>query len=515
MSDAFDRGITVTEMTPMGDPVDVRPHTVAAFVGRALRGPLNTPVLLRSFAEFCREFGGLWNHSTLGPAVEQYFEHGGSRLYVVRVANNARGAMLCLPADRGVLVLTAVDPGSTERIRVSVDYDRVPDTDSDHFNLTVQRVASPDTVIVDQEIYTNVSCAPSSRRYIGDLLLDSMLVRAQLPTPDGRPRATIGPRLRFSSPYVEAAQRGDDGQELTDYDLIGSSVSGTGLFALNSIDELDLLYLPPTGRHRDVGPAAMIAAERYCRKRGAMLIADPPAQWSSVRDVTVGARTSGLSSANMLTYYPRLIERGAPSAGERCVGGAIAGLLSRLDEQRGPWGSLEGEGLLLRRRYANPQALSEDEQQELSRQGVNAIVANSAGRSALRGDTTTARGSDGERRFANLPLRRLCLHIANAIERATRWAVFRPGDPAVAHQVRAQVDAFMHALAAEGAFGSERFDVHCDSGLHLDPRDPARGVTILISFRPLASQTDIWLTLHQTAGGFRVSTTAFAPAAVA
>jgi hypothetical protein len=48
-------------MTATGDPVDVRPHTVAAFVGRALRGPLNTPILLRSFAQFCREFGGLWN----------------------------------------------------------------------------------------------------------------------------------------------------------------------------------------------------------------------------------------------------------------------------------------------------------------------------------------------------------------------------------------------------------------------------------------------------------------------
>ena len=515
MSDAIDRGITVTEMTATGDPVDVRPHTVAAFVGRALRGPLNTPILLRSFAQFCREFGGLWNHSALGPAVEQYFEHGGSRLYVVRVANNARGAMLCLPAEDGVLVLTAVDPGSTERIRVSVDYDGVPDTDSEHFNLTVQRIASPNALVVDQEIYTKVSCTPSSRRFVGDLLLSSLLVRAKLPAPKGRPKATIGPQLRFSNPYIEAAQRGDDGLELTDYDLIGSSVAATGLFALNSIDELNLLYLPPTGRHRDVGPAALIAAERYCRKRGAMLIADPPAHWSTVREAIAGVRADSLNSANMLTYYPRLAERGAPSVGARCVGGAIAGLLSRMDADDGPWESLDRDSFRLRRRYANPSELSIDEQAELNRHGINVIVANSAGRSSLRGDVTTAGGANVERRFADLPLRRLCLHIANTVEQATRWAVFRPGDPTIAHHVRSQVHAFMTALAEEGAFGDERFEVHCDSGLHLDASDPERGVTILLSFRPRESQADIWLTLHQTAAGFRVSTTAFAPAAVA
>ena len=70
MSDALDRRITVTEISPMDHPIDVPPDSTAAFVGRALRGPLNTPVLIESFAAFHRRFGGTWQRSSLGPAVQ-------------------------------------------------------------------------------------------------------------------------------------------------------------------------------------------------------------------------------------------------------------------------------------------------------------------------------------------------------------------------------------------------------------------------------------------------------------
>jgi hypothetical protein len=50
--------------------------SIAAFVGRALKGPVNEPVLVRSFADYTRMFGGLWQPSTLSYAVEQFFENG-------------------------------------------------------------------------------------------------------------------------------------------------------------------------------------------------------------------------------------------------------------------------------------------------------------------------------------------------------------------------------------------------------------------------------------------------------
>ena len=151
MSGSFDRGITVTEIAPMGQPIDIAPETTAAFVGRALRGPLNTPILIHHFREFRRCFGNSWSRSSLGPAVQQFFEHGGQNLYVVRIANNARGALICLPAGGSALVLRAMEPGSTERIRAAVDYDGIEDEQL--FNLTLQRVNPANGFIVDQEMF--------------------------------------------------------------------------------------------------------------------------------------------------------------------------------------------------------------------------------------------------------------------------------------------------------------------------------------------------------------------------
>ena len=74
------------------------PTAVAAFAGRTLKGPVNQALPVRSFNEFQQYFGGLWQPSTLGYAVEQFFENGGREARIVRVANGARPPTLTLPA---------------------------------------------------------------------------------------------------------------------------------------------------------------------------------------------------------------------------------------------------------------------------------------------------------------------------------------------------------------------------------------------------------------------------------
>lgn len=79
--------------------------TVSAFVGRSLRGPVNSPVTLTSFADYQRIFGGLWQPSTLSYAVEQYFEHGGDCAVLVHVDNGATSATIELPCGNQKLTL--------------------------------------------------------------------------------------------------------------------------------------------------------------------------------------------------------------------------------------------------------------------------------------------------------------------------------------------------------------------------------------------------------------------------
>ena len=507
MSDAVDHGITVTEIAAMDQPIDVCPETTAAFVGRALRGPLNTPVLVTNFGEFRRRFGDVWAHSSLGPAARQFFEHGGMRLFVVRVANNARGAMLCLPASGSALVLRAIEPGSTEFIRAAVDYDGIDD--DDHFNLTLQRINPGTGLVIDQEFYKGLSWKDDAAKFVATELLTSDIARVESPLPTHRPERTTRSGRSYESTYVDHAQAGTDGTELSNYDLVGSRRARSGLFALEQIEHFDLLYLPPPGKGRDVGPAAILAAEMYCRQRGAMLIVDPMPQWESAEEAVAGVRDLGYASPNLLGYFPRIIVQGNDDGIARPAGGAIAGLLCKQDRTFGSWQVLDQHGMDLQRQLRPAVELSDDDTRLLTRAGLNSICRASIGKARVLGSVTMGRGSEAYATYARLPVRRFCLQLINSIARATRWAVFEPEDDTLAERLQAQVLGYFHCLHDLGAFADGNFIVQCDAGVshRLDSKE--HGVTILLVFHPAASDEPISLTLHQTASGFRVGSTAF------
>jgi len=511
LSDAVDRGITVTEMAPMDHPIDVSPETTAVFIGRALRGPLNEALLVHSFGEYRRRFGDSWTRSSLGPAAKLFFEHGGKNLYVVRVANNARGAMLCLPASGSALVLRALEPGSTESIRAAIDYDGINVNNEELFNLTLQRVDPGTGLVTDQELYRRANYREDAERFIADLLLTSTIARVESPFPTHRPELTVSVNTPFDSAYVQHAQEGSDGQELSDYDLVGSRGHETGLFALQQIDQFDLLYLPPPGKGRDLGPASLLAAELYCRERGAMLVVDPSTDWLTPTDAVAGVREIGLASPSMIGYFPRMVERDDSEGVPRAVGGALAGLLCKADRSYGPWHNLDQQGMGFARDLAPAFEADDDDVQVLSRAGLNIIAKGPAGRARLQNSVTMGRGSESHREFASLPIRRLCLRIINTIDQATRWAVFESDNSRLADRICAQVTAYFASLSNMGAFEDDRFVVDCDAGLCKRADSVEHGVTILIAFRPLGCAETISFTLHQTVAGCRVATTAFAP----
>ena len=160
--------IVVTEGPGADNAIVRRPTAVTAFVGRALRGPVNRAVAVRSFAEFQHVFGGLWQPSTLSYAIEQFFENGGQVALVVRVVNGGAPATITLPCGDDTLTLAALSPGSREMLRASVDYDNIGANEPDRFNLVVQRVrAHGSERIEDQEIFRRLSVVPGTTRYVG------------------------------------------------------------------------------------------------------------------------------------------------------------------------------------------------------------------------------------------------------------------------------------------------------------------------------------------------------------
>src|SRR5271170_1043858 len=63
--------------------------SIAAFVGWAPQGPTDEAVLVQSFMDYQRQFGGLDARSLLGYAVSHFFNNGGQQAYVVRLAQTA------------------------------------------------------------------------------------------------------------------------------------------------------------------------------------------------------------------------------------------------------------------------------------------------------------------------------------------------------------------------------------------------------------------------------------------
>ncbi len=60
---------------------------VTGFVGIAERGPINTPVPIQSWRQFQAHFGDFSSRAYLAYAVRGFFENGGRRCYVVRIAS--------------------------------------------------------------------------------------------------------------------------------------------------------------------------------------------------------------------------------------------------------------------------------------------------------------------------------------------------------------------------------------------------------------------------------------------
>ena len=509
MPERTTQGIHIREFPSAEQPIARVPTGVTAFVGRTLRGPVNRPVRLTSFADFHQIFGGLWQPSTLGYAIEQFFEQGGRTAVVVRVVNGGRPVTLSLPCGDERLTLEAIAPGTREFLRASVDYDNIGDNEPDRFNLVVQRVRAPGSErIEDQEIFRRVSTSPETHQYVARVLMDSELVRVRGAVPERRPEPSLIAGRRHAVGYVDSNPDGDDGGEITDYDVIGSARLATGLFALRSLEDLDFLCVPPLARDRDVGAGALVVASRVCRELRAMLVVDPRQSWETPQAAIAGLRDLAFESENAVMFFPRIMAldrlRGRLETFANC--GAVAGMLARTDEGHGVFALSGSEpDVLLRPGTRAASVLQEAERWRLASHGINALqsVRNPGPlRLLLR---TLAGGSNAAADWAYLRPRRLALHLARAVEQGTRWVVLEQPGRAVWRRATAQVERFLSEVAADGAFpaaGTESASfVVCDERVNSD-MDVVHGrFRLLVGFAALRPGTyHSFVVTHSAAG---------------
>jgi phage tail sheath protein FI len=242
-----------------------------------------------------------------------------------------------------------------------------------------------------------------------------------------------------------------------------------------------------------------------------MLLIDPLLAWQSTEDAFNGTRDLGYESSNLFSYFPRMSRRDDEAAAPRAVGGAIAGILCKLDRRHGTWHDLDRVGLGLSRDLLPTVEIDALDAQRLARAGLNVIARGPAGSARICGSVTMGQSGAAQRQYASLCVRRTCLRIAHAIDVATRWAVFAADDGCLADRIRAQVSAYLAGLSKMGAFENEQLVVECDAGLRKRSSGPDHGFAIFVRCQPLGSAEPIAFTIHQSIAGGRLSSSAFAP----
>jgi phage tail sheath protein FI len=501
-------GVYVEEVPSASKPIEGVGTSVAAFVGLAPGGPLNTPVQCSNWTQFARTFGDptrddgspYMKGAYLAYAVAGFFDNGGSMCWVVRVGGHPDGArQVALPAagEQGGDSLQAVARADAEE-PVAVELSEESDDDEESANGN----GGPKTykVVVtsgkqDPEEFTGLTMAPGPQNVVTTVNAQSKYVRLE------EINAAL-PDLRQPPAAGEYSLAKANGGPVTAGDVAGDVSRRTGLDGLSAIDEITMLCVPDLMAFaadnddvlKDLQGKMIAACENagdrmaildHCELMGdrmAILDAPPGLKPQEVKEWRVN--TARYDSKFATLYYP-WIEVLDPSSQPVMVPpcGHVAGLWARTDTSRGVHKAPANE--VVRRANGLGFQVTAGEQAALNRNGVNCIRAFPGRGIRVWGARTLS--SDPEWRYINV--RRLVNFISESIMEGTQWAVFEPNDSRLWMQLRISTGNFLTRVWRDGAlFGSspdQAFYVKCDAETNPPDLIEAGQVTTEIGIAPV------------------------------
>ena len=533
--------------------------SITAFIGRALRGPVDKAVVVNSFGDFEARFGSLWNDASLGFAVRDFFVNGGGQAVIVRLyradtadvpdSNPAAPPAAIRAITVGDFDFLAASEGRWGNgLRVEIDLKNV--SGPALFNLSVR-----DIVTGRSERYLNLTAVDSARRIDRVLAAESGLIVCAA-VPDGSeaiaagkdslsvnedayaaankalsdkrnadPAADVAAEIAaiatakaaLDAALANAALAVSDGLALAVSDFLpaNAETDKKGLYALEQTDLFNLLCIPPYRAATDtvdIDAGLVSAAASYCEKRRAMLLLDAPKAWTTKDKARDGFNDPdndnvGTRSRNAALFFPRLRQPNPLRDGQIetfAACGAVAGVFARTDANRGVWKAPAGFDATL---VGVPQLsvpLTDPENGELNPLGINCLRAMPSTGRVVWG-ARTLRGADQlADEYKYIPVRRTALFIEESLFRGLKWAVFEPNDAPLWAQIRLNVGSFMHNMFRQGAFqGSSPRDayfVRCDKDTTTQNDINLGIVNVVVGFAPLKPAEFVVLKLQQIAG---------------
>ncbi len=519
-------GVFVEEVSSGSKPIEGVATSVAAFIGVAERGPINKPVSITKPDDFENTFGGYLSPGTgieinsagetkhrsyLAHAVTQFFNHGGSRCYVVRIAKG--DAVSAKSTDTGILTKVEaayeeakakdpLSPGedtSNHGQWANNHYDVfVTESKSDSkilFDLTVRYWKTPGdrTEPEDQwedgpvikESYVDLSHWPDSRDYAPNVINEaSRLVRIDIDPSRIGADATATHGLTGDEVYVLLS--GDDGSEV-DGEFDGE-IFYDALHTLDVIKDVRLIAIP--GIHHQAKDGVGYCDSRP--ERDCLFFMDPPESEDSPIDILtwLDLPENGTSSSYGVLYYPWVKANNfGPRGGTAWFppSAFIMGVCGRIDQRRGVWKAPAGLETPLVVKDVKYELIDKD-QESLNPRGINCLRVVKGTGTVIWGSRTRSTRSDPEWRY--VPVRRTAIMIERSIYGGIQWAVFEPNNHRLWSALRANIGNFMDGLFRAGAFQGEKasdaYRVRCGLGDTMTQGEIDAGqVIVQVEFAPL------------------------------
>ncbi len=107
-------GVYVSEQKYVLNPLQIDTRCLCAFAGIAEKGPVGQPLLIASFDEYLKTFGGFDTEGVLPLSIYTFFKCGGKECVVTRIAHkeSCHEAELELECQKGSVKLKAITPGT-------------------------------------------------------------------------------------------------------------------------------------------------------------------------------------------------------------------------------------------------------------------------------------------------------------------------------------------------------------------------------------------------------------------
>jgi hypothetical protein len=302
---------------------------------------------------------------------------------------------------------------------------------------------------------------------------------------------------------------------------VDNTRSGSGLYALDKITDVNLIAIPGQG-----DPATVNRGIGYCKNErplqdcffigdmGALAV-DAARREDATPTVTTlqQARdfaTSGLSGVQIdkaagdfgAIYFPWVWATDPIGVGRNPrillpPSGFLAGLYARIDNSRGVFKAPAGTEAGVAGALAPHTLISDTEQDQLNPISVN-VVRPVPGSGLVVWGTRTI-GSNPEWRY--IPVRRMAIFLRVSIYYGIQWAVFEPNDEPLWASLRLNIRAFMLTQFRAGAFQGQKpddaFFVKCDSSTTTQQDIDLGIVNILVGFAPLKPAEFVVLRLQQ------------------